>query len=401
MRHPVFLFLWITLVVSFFLGAAAADQEDWVGVWRVTTADPSAQQSVFHLAVSRDGGQYSVEYYDHLWRRYSMSRFQFEGDQAEFDSPIRSKSFRLKLTREGDRLSGTSELLHPQYKWSTELTGFRVVSRNQWEPFAGLNEAQEEGLVDINAILLSEAPFESFEAFEKVWTEKVEQPFYVAVANIVYGAGGGLEERQENLRALFETVQQEGYSEFARKVARLRGEVLNRLKEEDLFFKNVFIPMPSKDSFASSAVVWQESFAIRWGTDLLYERAVDDEHLRAWIAREQLELPFYREFPPSDQSLSAQLLRGGLAAHLAVDLGLAETPYQCALRDLEADSVDLESVRQRMIENPRQVELSEAEILALGTELADRILAITGRDGVLAMTKDQFLEYFANFLQSG
>jgi hypothetical protein len=386
---------WLSLTVPAFAGSPV---EEWPGLWRIEVARGTG--AILNVVVSAKGTSLAARYYSEPWIEGPFSGAAFEADKAVLTSTARARSFRLNLQRNGDRVEGTWELVHPQFTETHSLRGRRVFRDPGWDPLGRLRAAGPQSLADLSGLLVSEAPLESFEAFRGFWDREVVPRYYLAIEDVFYShpAGGG--DREVRIRRFYDLLKEPSYREAAA-AFRAGFERVGAAAGKVYSLEDVIVPFPSFGDFETSIRVVGETIVLRVGLDEV-SRSLAGEGLDRWIAREVLRLPTFRFFPPIDRSVAAQVIREGVADGLAVHLGLNSGEGVPCVADGEDVDARLNEARSKLRvppgQSPRPGVLNECELEIVARFFGRRVFGSFGPEEILGMAPGQLLDLYSDFV---
>ncbi len=389
------------------LHAADSACHGWVGLWRLNPVEGSPGNPL-HVVVRETGGKCAIDYYSaSFFDSSTAAQEELSPDQMTFQTAALSKSYRVSLKREGTEVSGTTELLHPQYHQTVSIVGHLVSPKNDWDPYAPVKEAADDlGIVDLEGQLIEKAPLDDETKFETYWEREIEPKFYAVVEDVIYSASGGLETRKRNLEKLRLQLKDPAYREKAKALSGQNKALLERIKKDapSLFFPNVFVLMPSLGSFDESVLIFGHNFVARLGAD----RLVADEarhDLGPWLARQHFQVPLYQAFPPVDSSMAARVIREGLAGYWAVTNGFAKEPTDClVVAPPSSPKVNVADAKKKIIAVLRLTSpthtVTAAEIAVVGADFARQLSSAYSTQEIIAKKRGELAGLLLNYLRA-
>jgi len=391
------------LVVAFYiigvscLHSFAADP--WVGTWRCIVQKKSVDP--FHLIFSKENDKYRVAFIGSNWSAMEFATVHIEGNRAELRTPNRAKSGIYKIILEAGRLTGTVDLIHPQYKSRNEFWGEKVLETTQLSPQLKREDFSEnEDYFDLHVQIYQYAPLDStVEEFVRYWDKEIEPKYYVFLMDLTYPKSGGIKDRNENLKRIFESLKSEEYRKQVEQFRSTWNRAIQQIKEKapKLLFKNPFLGVPSTDPNANKPLVIDRSLFFRINPQQIV--LCNYKNLQAWIIKEVLKMPSYRIFPPHQNANTNRVIRDGFGAELALSHGLAES-YADFLPVNSKTDIPLgqlkELYRSKYAESSDTVDENISVIL--GGAFAKQFLAAYPLDEVLQWNNLRVLNLFSAFL---
>ena len=216
-----------------FCNPSLLGSDDWIGVWRcIISEGPKVDRQPFHFAIDKENKEYKVALISPKWGYKQFPKVTFNGLEAILESPVRSKAnvYQLKLNPNG-RMTGTSDLIHSQYRIKRAFSGEKVLTDGKWTPQTPKDVPEGENFLDIHTKLF-EAPLESFEEFEKFWDAEIEPPYYMIVMDLIYSPDKVGSDRAEKLKIIFENLKSEEYRERVKKFGTAWKNALKKIKEK-------------------------------------------------------------------------------------------------------------------------------------------------------------------------
>ncbi len=176
------------------------------GTWRMEA--PS--QKAFHLVV---GLQEGIRLYEADWAPFDVHERKMGGPgqfALRFSRFGYNSNRTLQLSAQGDRLSGTIEQLAGggQFPIKRPVRFERTMRHVPGDPFEWIERTRGGGdRIDLIGHLLDNAPLESFEAFQRFWSESFEPRFYLYLEPYIYGVRGQAEPRSAAMRRVYLSLQ--------------------------------------------------------------------------------------------------------------------------------------------------------------------------------------------------
>lgn len=299
----------IIFVVLLQLGSALGtdgERTRWTGLWRLNQqTERGPVQLHFHVP----GGNAALKLYGVGWEPLAVSQSQMEGSVFLLNWQAKGVNVVFDGRRQGDRISGSWKLIHPQYSEEGRFSARRLFSDPQWSPLDAVKAlGSSSRLIDLNAHLAEKISTEA--DFEKYWDETFRRDFLVFLAH----APSASEVRR--------TLEQPDFLEKAKTFASLLKELADasRLKLSGLRLSIPVVALPFGE--ADPEVVWVDGAPFVTVNVDRFWRQVPDSRRRAHFAEQMLKANFQFTLPnlPGDPF---QLWRAGVPAYLASKSELA------------------------------------------------------------------------------
>lgn len=371
----------------------------WVGLWRIEPAEGSESSQVL-LVVSKEGERLTSVLYSESWFKHRVRSWEFSEDSVVLGTEVSGRAYEFRLSRNGERLSGSWELKHPQYRERRDVIGHRIAEVNHWDPHEGLRKlADSSRLVDLSGYLVRNAPLESFDQFQEYWDREVKTAFFRVFYSVLYRSGISNQQRQERLKKIWNTLRSESFRKLSSDLSEYRARILAELREKhpEFYFPIHFVSMPSAGTFdIRLEQIENEAFAFV-ATESLME-TVSEDQLRHWLIRWQLKLPLFTFIPPDATSAFAIVTGEGIAAGWSVKMGFAENSAEAlgvsSLGDLERGREALRRIRPNS--DPEGV--SKEDLLAVAADFGDRITTTYSVQEILALSARQWMELYVEYV---
>lgn len=280
---------------------------EWVGLWHLIQETDKGPVD-FHLFVPAKAED--PAFYSSSWEKLSLADWQLDPEKLVLNWQVKGFNIVFNGERSRQQVTGSWQLIHPQYRLEKRFTGKRVLSSPEWDPLTGLKRLDvTAGLMDFNAYLRNQG-FKNSGEFMASWKQTLYPDFYVFLQ---YAPG------PEKLAHLIRQA------DFAKRSERFSKAVTQFLKD----FKRVF-PQLSRPAqivclpFGGSEprILWVQKKRFLLVNAL--QLAGQDENVRYQyrLAEKLLAAHFERGLSGAND-LAWRLFRQGVPLYLVSQLGYA------------------------------------------------------------------------------
>jgi hypothetical protein len=291
---------------------------DWVGVWRLFFKENP--EATAYWVISSENAKISIQQYDATWRSENVTVTNVNGTSLSATYHGRGYKLLMTVTMQGDRFSGTSNLVHVQYKKEEPISGVRVVKTNHWDPLEGIRKLEDPaGVADVSSALRKAALGMAPQKFIAAWDSEIGGPYYVFLDQLWDPDPA---QKSEKLRRLYRILRSNQFAENVKTTLALRAQVVKLIKDKQssFYFANPTVVLPSLGSADVSAMDLT-SGKIHIKMEVPAQLASADRPRLKWlIAREQIKLGFLLRFPLQLRTTPIDLIRMGISGYLAADL---------------------------------------------------------------------------------
>ncbi len=132
-------------------GGAAASDADWTGLWSLTLQTTNGPQ---HFALFVPGSSGTPTFYGPDWSELILSDVSTQGKDLLLNWQTKGTNVVFKGVRQGDRITGQWELLHPQFHQEGSFSARRAFAASHWSPLAS---APSGAVADLNSKLAGQS----------------------------------------------------------------------------------------------------------------------------------------------------------------------------------------------------------------------------------------------------
>jgi hypothetical protein len=376
-----------------------------VGLWRCYPSGDLNPNVVrpFHLRIDYENGKYSTSLINADWIISDLEKNEFGDQEANLTTPIRSKSADYKLKLESGVLKIKVELIHPQYKDETHFVGEKVLGDSKWKPGINLEAwPKDTNYFDLYSILYKEAPIEaSLDEFIQYWDSEFEPKYYMLLAEMTYPDNGGIKGRNDNLKAIQERLRSSDQKEKIEAFRSAWQAASQKVKEKapKYYFANPFFGVPAPESYGVRSIVVDRSFFFLMDPPTILER--NYKNLEAWISKEILKVPIYRNFPPNQESNLDIIIREGFAVEMALNHGIVDDYADFLPEDaVVLPTKELIQKFKPLVMGTDQI-VSEETAILIGGHFAKQFLTAYSFEEAVQLPKLQIMGLLNAFLEEG
>ncbi len=386
---------------------------DWAGVWSISF--PDAPESSGHWVISNEGAKVLVQQYDTAWQPETVTVNKVDTTALSITRQERGFKVVLTVTRQGDRLSGISKLVHVQYTKEQQVNGLRVIKANHWEPLEGVRSiADAAGLADVSSVLRKAALGKNLQKFLAAWDSEIGGPYYVFLDRFWDPDPA---RKSEKLRQLYQMLRSSQFAENLKTALALRAQVVQLVKDKQpsFYFANPTVVLPSLSS-ADASVIDVVKGKIHIKMEVPEKLPAGARARLKWlIAREEIKLGFLVRFPLQVRTAPIEMIRQGISGYLAADLvgvslpdllGTVPPKVQESLTRLDTYRKVMGESGNTEIEQIRLTSLGESltgrQIVDLvGYKFGEQVLKRFNAEELAKLDRARLLELGENYLRSG
>ncbi len=232
---------------------------------------------------------------------------------------------------QGERFSGTWQILHLQFQESGTWHGMRISTDPEWKPW-GVFLRNREKVVNVTERLSGSVPFSDFSDFKKSWQKVIEEDYYAMLTSTLYVGPSGRfikKFRDEQLGLIYKQMSQEsGSISAARSVEAAARTVHEDLKKLYSWYKLdasiIALPTGGQFDFRYFGLVGPQRRFFLVSTD--WAGMLPEAQMKILLAQGLLYAAL-REDVAFPTTASSDIALRGIVAHLSQQLEYSTSPY--------------------------------------------------------------------------